>query len=143
MRRELAAAHQAAARLSREQDEQCKSLGRLREELHKAGIDTRDFGSAQWKVREQIERTEGSIRRMSRAAQVGRAAWACGKIAVRGFGIVSAAAGAAGGSGGFGAAVNHWALDEIERMPWSRLLAYRALAVKRAKLLFGGGAAAG
>ncbi len=37
------------------------------------------------------------------------------------------------------AAVNHWALDEIERMPFSKLRAYHRLAVERVKLLFGAG----
>ncbi len=36
------------------------------------------------------------------------------------------------------AAVNHWALAEIKRMPLSELRAYHALAVERAKMLFGG-----
>ncbi len=38
------------------------------------------------------------------------------------------------------AAVNHWGLNEIERIPWSRLLVYRGLAVERAKLLLGAAA---
>ena len=39
------------------------------------------------------------------------------------------------------AAVNHWPLAELKRLPLSELRAYRRLAVERAKALFGGGAA--
>ena len=37
------------------------------------------------------------------------------------------------------AAVNHWGLDAIERMPFGKLLAYHALARERSEALFGGG----